>query len=286
MNWEKVTLRYRSSLHRYRSCKKEYDSREFQDLDSICGGKFSHVPTQPAVVPSPRMLSRDQSLRSGTCNLSGTQANFFGTPRAVIDSSQIPYQGILHSLNQSATGGNSVQKSTGKLVVKGEAQIGSTIPMPINHELSLTSRSTAENQWMISKDCKSRSFISMNSPTPSTFSRWRIRFETKAGAFSGFHPEALSWIKEVEMVDSVRWLKIIAINSGCCTLFSNFEMLHARIASALNKIMQNSYFEKKVSLDEQNALKEDRFLCGRQNILYHSSQRWCSGIRYEVWWFF
>ena len=31
--------------------------------------------------------------------------SFFGNPRAVIGLSQIPYQGILHSLNESATGG-------------------------------------------------------------------------------------------------------------------------------------------------------------------------------------
>ena len=40
-------------------------------------------------------------------------------------------------------------------------------------------------------------------------------------------------------------------------------MLDARIASALNKIIQNSHF-KKVSLEEQKAQKEDRFLRGRQ----------------------
>ena len=48
------------------------------------------------------------------------------------------------------------------------------------------------------------------------------------------------------------------------THFLNFEMLDARIASALNKIIQNSYFKKKVSLEEQKAQKEDRFLHGRQ----------------------
>ena len=41
-------------------------------------------------------------------------------------------------------------------------------------------------------------------------------------------------------------------------------MLDARIASASNKIIQNSHFKKKVSLEEQKALKEDRFLRGRQ----------------------
>ena len=42
--------------------------------------------------------------------------------------------------------------------------------------------------------------------------------------------------------------------------FPNFEVLDARIASALNKIIQNYHFKKKVSLEEQKAQKEDRFL--------------------------
>ena len=45
--------------------------------------------------------------------------------------------------------------------------------------------------------------------------------------------------------------------------FPNFEMLDAKIASGLNKIIQNSQF-KKVSLEEQKAQNEDRFLRGRQ----------------------
>ena len=41
-------------------------------------------------------------------------------------------------------------------------------------------------------------------------------------------------------------------------------MLDARVASALKKIIQNSYFKKKVSLEEQKAQKEDRLLRGKQ----------------------
>ena len=41
-------------------------------------------------------------------------------------------------------------------------------------------------------------------------------------------------------------------------------MLDARIASALNKIIPNFQFKQKVSLEEQKAQKEDRFLRGRQ----------------------
>ena len=65
------------------------------------------------------------------------------------------------------------------------------------------------------------------------------------------------------MVDSVDELKSSRTIQGY-TQFPNFEMLDARIASAFNKIIQNSYFKTKVSLEEQTAQKEDRFQRGRQ----------------------
>ena len=70
------------------------------------------------------------------------------------------------------------------------------------------------------------------------------------------------WIKEVELVDSVDDLK-----SSCSVRglrMPNFEVLDARIASALNRIIHNTQFKRKVSLEEQKAQKEDRFLRGRQ----------------------
>ena len=85
----------------------------------------------------------------------------------------------------------------------------------------------------------------------------------------------------------------------------NFEVFDARIASALNRIIHNSHFNRRVSREEQKALKEDRFLRGRQiayliyeffrvtgsqrfcrelcrPIHYQSSKWWYSGIRLEV----
>ena len=66
------------------------------------------------------------------------------------------------------------------------------------------------------------------------------------------------WIQEVEMVDSVDDLKSSRSTQGH-THFPNSEMLDARIA-----IIPNSQFKKKVSLEEQKAQKEDRFLRGKQ----------------------
>ena len=44
----------------------------------------------------------------------------------------------------------------------------------------------------------------------------------------------------------------------------NFEVLDARIASALNRIIHNSHFKRRMSLEEQKAQKQDRFLRSRQ----------------------
>ena len=79
---------------------------------------------------------------------------------------------------------------------------------------------------------------------------------------SDFQSCAKLWIKEVEMVDSSDELK--SSRSVCGNNFPNFEMLDKKIASVVNKIIQNSQFKKKVSLEEQKAQKEDRFLRGRQ----------------------
>ena len=56
------------------------------------------------------------------------------------------------------------------------------------------------------------------------------------------------WIKEVEMVESVDDLKFSRSIKGFSG--TDFEVLDARIASALNKIIQNTRFKKKVSLEE------------------------------------
>ena len=62
-------------------------------------------------------------------------------------------------------------------------------------------------------------------------------------------------INEVEMVVSVDDLKSSRSVRG--TQGPDFEVLDARIASALNRIIHNTLFRRKVSLEEQEAQKED-----------------------------
>ena len=72
----------------------------------------------------------------------------------------------------------------------------------------------------------------------------------------------MQWIKEVELVDSVDELRCSSSTRGIS--MPNFEVLDARIASALNKIIHNSLFKRRVSLEEHKAQKEERVLRGRQ----------------------
>ena len=66
----------------------------------------------------------------------------------------------------------------------------------------------------------------------------------------------------MELVGSVDELRSSLSTRGVS--MPNFEVFDAMIASALNKIIHNSQFQRSISLEEQKAQKEDRFLRGRQ----------------------
>ena len=99
-------------------------------------------------------------------------------------------------------------------------------------------------------------------PTPATFACWELRFKTEVCTCSQFPTEAMQWIKEVELVDSVD--DSMSSSSVRGIRMPEKEVLDARIASALNKIIHNSHFTRRISLEEQKAQKQDRFLRGRQ----------------------
>ena len=66
----------------------------------------------------------------------------------------------------------------------------------------------------------------------------------------------------MELADSVDELRFSSSTRGIS--MPNFEVLDARIASALNKIIHNSHIKRRISLEEQQAQKQDRFVRGRQ----------------------
>ena len=94
---------------------------------------------------------------------------------------------------------------------------------------------------------------------PSTIQCWKTSFKTEVCSCSGFS------LGSNALVDSVDDLKTSrSIRGHQCP---NFQMLHAKIASSLQEIIQNSYFKKRVNLAEQMAQLEDRLLRGRQTAL-------------------
>ena len=111
-------------------------------------------------------------------------------------------------------------------------------------------------------DCRFRIFISTNSLHQPRLLAGRQDARPRYVLVRQFPTEAMQWIKEVEMVDSVDELRSSSSVRGI--QMPNFEVLDARIASALNKIIHNSHFKRRISLEEQKAQKQDRFLRGRQ----------------------
>ena len=71
-------------------------------------------------------------------------------------------------------------------------------------------------------------------PNPQSFLIWKHRFNTQVTTCSDFPSDAVLWIQEVEMVGSLD--ELTSSRSVCGEDFPNFEMLDAKIASALNKI--------------------------------------------------
>ena len=74
--------------------------------------------------------------------------------------------------------------------------------------------------------------------------------------------EAMHWIKEVEMVDSVD--DVMSSSSMRGFQMPKFEVFDVRIASALNRIIRDSHFKRRIGQEEQKAQKQDRFFRGRQ----------------------
>ena len=244
------------------------DSRDFQDAESVRSG-HSHVTSQPVSFPPHpipgRMLSRSfgmPSRREGPPSIRdthGKSGNVFADPVA---SSSAPYP---QELNPWSSGrsepihSSTVEKNENQTPVQdqrcqsGPSAKNSVIPC----EGDSLKNYGADQQRLQISDLHFDKFL-----TPATFACWKIRFKTEVCTCSQFPTEAMHWTKEVEMVDSVDDLMPSVINKR--NSMPNFEILDARIASALNRIIHNSPFKRRISLEEQKAQKEDRFLRGRQ----------------------
>ena len=246
------------------------DSKEIQDAESIRSGN-SHVTSQPVSFPPHPvpggMLSRSfgvPSRRKGPpsiWNTHGPSGNVFENSDA---SSSAPYPQELNQWNSSTEEllhSFTVEKSERPEQNQDlRCQSGPSAKDSVIFSGGDSSKDNgADQQRLQILDLHFDKF-----PTPATFACWKMRFKTEVCTCSQFPGEAMQWIKEVEMVDSVDDLKSSSSVRGI--QMPDFEVLDARIASALNRIIHNSHFKRSVSLEEQKPKKrtvsfvEDRSL--------------------------
>ena len=95
------------------------------------------------------------------------------------------------------------------------------------------------------------------------FETWEVNFKTDVCANSVLLQITMHWIKEVEKAKSIDCLMTSRSMTGR-TDVTNYCMLDAMIASALKKIFTSVHFPRRVSVEEQRAQKDDRFLRGMQ----------------------
>ena len=260
------------------------DSRDFQDAESVRSGN-SHVTRRPvSFPPHPNpggMLSRSigmPSRREGPPSIwdrHGFSGNAFANPAA---SFSAPYPQELNpwSSNVSEHTSPHVMSESQTPAQDQRCQSGPSAKSSVVHsEGDFSKNYGADQQRLQISDPHFDKFSA-----PATLACWKKRFKTEVCTCSQFPTEAMHWIKQVETVDSVDDLKSSSSTNGIP--MPNFEVLDAKIASALNRIIQNTRFKRKVSLEEMKVHKEDRFLRGRQiaYLIYEyfrvtGSQRFC-----------
>ena len=243
------------------------DSKDFQDAESVRSGN-PHVTSRPVSFPPhpiPGGMLRQSfvspSGREGPpsiWNTHGISGNVFADP---LESSSAPYPQELHhwNLSEEPLHPSTVEKSERPEQNQDlRCQSG-----PSAKDLVIFSGGDSLKNYGADQQQLQISDLHLDKfPTPATFACWKIRFKTEVCTCSQFPTEAMQWIKEVESVDSVDELRSSSSIRGIS--MPNFEVLVARIASALNKIIHNSHFKRRISLEEQKAQKQDSFLRGRQ----------------------
>ena len=246
------------------------DSRDFQDAESVRSGN-SHVTSQPVSFPPHAvpggMLSRPEGLLSrkdkppDIWDTPGISGNVFANPTA---SSSTPYPGGVNPWTPNVTEHISPhvmsERQTPDTALDPRCQSGPSARNSFDPSEGRFSKDYgADQQRLQISDLHFDKF-----PTPATLPCWNIRFKTEVCTCSQFPTEAMLWIKEVEMVDSVD--DSMSSSSIRGIQMPKFEVLDAKIASALNRIIHNSHFKRravwrnKMHRNRTVSFEEDRLL--------------------------
>ena len=205
------------------------DSKEFQDAESIRSGN-SHVTSRPVSFPPhpipEGMASRSfevPSRREGPPSIwdtHGISGNVFANPDASLSAHYPQELNQWRSSNEEPLHLSTVEKSERqKQDLDQRCQSGSSVKNSVIFCGGDSSKNYgADQQRLQISDLHFDKF-----PTPATFACWKIRFKTEVCTCSQFPTEAMLWIKEVEMVDSVDDLKSSSSTRGIS--MPDFEVL-------------------------------------------------------------
>ena len=180
------------------------DPKEFQDAESVRSGN-SHVTSRPVSFPPHPIREGMPSRREGPPSIwdtHGLSGNVIANPDA---SSSAPCPQELHQWNSSEEPlhSSTVEKSDRpKQNQDLRCQSGPSAKDSVIFSGGDSSKNYGADQRLQISDLHFDKF-----PTPATFACWKIRFKTEVCTCSQFPTEAMQWIKEVEMVDSVDDLK-------------------------------------------------------------------------------
>ena len=185
------------------------DSQDFPDAESVRSGN-SHVTSRPVSFPlhpipegMPSLFLGMPSRKEGPPSIwdtHGISGNVFANPDA---SSSALYPQELYqwsSLIEEPLHSSTLEKSERQeqnqdlRCQSGPSAKNSVIPS----EGDPLKNYGADQQRVQISDLHFDKF-----PSPATFACWKIRFKTEVCSCSHFPTEAMHWIKEVELVDSV-----------------------------------------------------------------------------------
>ena len=188
------------------------NSEDFQDVESVRSGT-SHVTCQPGVFLEHLVLEgllrrsfvspRRKEGSSCILDTHGTSGNVFANPHA---SSSAPYPQTIEEPLHMSTAEKSERHERNRDV---RCQSGPSARNSVLFSGGDSSKNYgADQQRLQISDLHFDKFL-----TPATFACWKIGFKTEVCTCSQFPTEAMQWIKEVEMVDSVDEFEIFVIYS-------------------------------------------------------------------------
>ena len=217
------------------------DSKDFMDAESTCSGN-PHVTSPPGLFPrhppfegmlKPAFISQRQDEEPpNVWDTSSISGNVFCTSTSFVVSSASSGIKFFQMEHMRKTTKEPNHMSIAEKSGRPKQDLRSEMPVrTVSQKFSpLQWRDSSKNYGADQQRLQISDLHFDKFPTPATFACWKIRFKTEVCTCSQFPTEAMQWIKEVELADSVDDLR--SSSSIRSIPMPDFEVLDARIASA------------------------------------------------------